>query len=431
MSGAHVPPSMTPESGIGLKPPQGAPLQGPPVPDQDNVSVEPSLSGPRFGSVPPHVAEKEEHRFLQRVALFYGITVLFLLVTTAVWFASDVLLLIFACVLFAVLLYDLSSRLEKRLHISHGLALAMLVVLMFGTVGGGSWLIAPQISAQATELGMAVPLAIEGLRDALQEYDFLGTVLGALPPTGQILSNLGEMLPRAGLLFSGVLGALGNTAIIIFVGIYFAAQPHIYVSGILTLIPHRRRRRTREVLDEIGLTLGQWLVGKMLSMLAVGFTTATGLLLLDVPLALILGILAGLLDFIPYIGPILAGIPAVLIAFSEGPTLALYVVLLLMAVQVAEGYLLLPLVERRTVSLPPAVTILMQVLMGALFGLAGVALATPFAAVLAVLVIMLYVQDVLGDPVKTPAEQSQEDAGNSPGETDRRKNKQRAGPNDT
>lgn len=156
-------------------------------------------------------------------------------------------------------------------------------------------------------------------------------------------------------------------------------------------------------MSEIGRTLGQWLMGKLLSMLIVGVLTATGLALLQVPLALLLGIVAGLLDFIPYVGPIMAGVPAVLIAFSEGPQLALYVLLLFAALQLAEGYLLLPLIERRTVALPPALTIGAQVLLGALFGFAGVALATPITAVLTVAIAMLYVEDVLGDRGRRPA----------------------------
>ena len=188
--------------------------------------------------------------------------------------------------------------------------------------------------------------------------------------------------------------------------IYFAAQPFIYVNGIVTLVPKDKRARAREVLDEIGLTLSKWLFGKMCSMLLVGAFTAIGLTILGVPLALILGIIAGLLDFIPYLGPLMAGVPGVLIALTISPELAMYTVALFGFIQLAEGYLLQPLVEKKTVALPPALTITMQVLLGALFGLAGVALATPLTAVLAVLVSMLYVQDVLGDNVMTPSELS-------------------------
>jgi hypothetical protein len=150
-------------------------------------------------------------------------------------------------------------------------------------------------------------------------------------------------------------------------------------------------------MDDIGDTLARWLIGKSLSMLIVGIATAGGLTLLGVPLGLILGIIAGLLDFIPYIGPILAGVPAVLIALSISPDLALYTVLLFLAIQTLEGYVLQPLVEARAVEIPPALTIVMQLVFGSLFGFAGIALATPLTAMLMVLVNKLYVEDILGD----------------------------------
>jgi predicted PurR-regulated permease PerM len=206
-------------------------------------------------------------------------------------------------------------------------------------------------------------------------------------------------VPNAGLFFGGVLGAIGNVVIILFVGIYFAASPQLYTSGIIKLIPQSKRGRARQVLNKIGHTLAQWLLGKSVSMLIVGTATSIGLSLLGVPLALILGIIAGLLDFVPYLGPVMAGVPAVLIAFSISPDLALYTVLLFTGVQLVEGYVLQPLIESRAVDLPPALTIVMQLVFGTLFGFAGVALATPLAAALKVLVQMLYVEDVLGDKV--------------------------------
>lgn len=345
-----------------------------------------------------------ERQFLHRVALVNGLIIVFFLALAALWYAADALLLIFACILFAVLLYDVSRRVCARLPVSRNVGLGLVVFLLFAVIGGGGWLMAPQISDQANKLAAVVPRSLEQLQASLHEYAFLKSLLGELPTAEQMRATLASLLPRAGLFFSGVLGALGNVLIITFVGIYFAAQPFTYINGIVTLVPKSKRVRAREVLDELGMTLSKWLFGKACSMLAVGAVTAIGLSLLGVPLALILGIIAGLLDFIPYLGPLMAGVPAVLIALSISPQLALYTVGLFSAIQLAEGYLLQPLVEERTVALPPALTITMQVMLGTLFGLAGVALATPLTAVLAVLVSMLYVQDVLGDPVRTPSE---------------------------
>lgn len=352
---------------------------------------------------PPSV--RKDRNFLHTSFLFYGVGLLFLLLGTVIWIAYDVLLLIFSSVLLAVLLYELSCRLRSWIPMPRGVALAIVITLFLLILGLGGWLMAPQVAKQARELVDAVPNSIESVRNALEQNELLRSLAISLPPTEQLMERISWMLPQAGIFFTGMIGIIGNIAIIFFVGSYFAAQPRIYIDGIVLLVPHRKRERMREVVTELGATLGQWLFGKSISMLIVGVVTGVGLALLGVPLALVLGIIAGLLDFIPYLGPIMAGVPAVLLAMAESPTLAFYVLLLFLAVQVLEGYLLLPFIEKKTVSLPPALTILMQVLMGAVFGLAGVALATPLTAVLVVLVTMLYVQDVLGDPVKTPSEQ--------------------------
>lgn len=349
--------------------------------------------------------KQDARRVMHRTVLFDTVSLLFVLAASVIWLAPNVLLLIFACVLLAILLHDVSGRVRRWTGLPHAAALAVVVLVLLTVIVGGGWLMAPQISRQSAELARAIPTSLQQLQETLARYPMLESLNAGMPSPDEITKQLGSLLPRAGLLFSGVLGVLGNVAIIAFVGIYLAAQPRAYVHGIILLVPRRRRERMREVMDELGKTLGQWLAGKALAMLVVGAVTTAGLALLDVPLALVLGIIAGLLDFIPYVGPIFAGVPAVLIAFTESPLLAGYVALLFLAIQLAEGYLLMPLIERRTVALPPALTIVVQVLMGALFGMAGVALATPLAAVAAVLITMLYVQDVLGDDVRTPSEQ--------------------------
>lgn len=350
-------------------------------------------------------APDHTHRgLLGRLFLIFFVGSLFAAGAAVLWHGADVLLLLFACVLFAILLYAASAKMRTFVPVSHGAALTIVITLVLFALGICGWLIAPQISQQSNDLASAIPRALEQLRAAANQYDLLRRLAENLPPTEEIVSQAATMLPNAGVFFSGILGVIANIAIILFVGIYFAAQPHVYLEGIVTLTPFRHRQRARQILNELGETLAQWLAGKLISMLVVGIVSTGGLMLLDVPLAGALGIVAGLLDFIPYVGPIMAGVPAVLIAFSESPATALYVLLLFIVIQIAEGYLLLPLVERRTVSLPPALTIMMQVLLGTLFGFAGVALATPLTAAFAVLVTMLYVQDKLGDPVRTPSQ---------------------------
>jgi predicted PurR-regulated permease PerM len=341
--------------------------------------------------------------FIPRVLAFYGIGVLFVLAGYLVAYSYQFLLLLFACILLGIVLYDGSRKIGSRLRLGHYAALALLLLLVVLVIALVAWLIAPQITQQMQQLIRDIPAAIAHFEHYLQQFGWLNRLLGGMPSLDRLVQDASGMLSRAGVLFSGTLGAIGNIVIIVFVGIYLAAQPQVYVDGFITLFPKARRQRMREVMRELGDTLAQWMMGKLVSMLIIAVATSLGLALLDVPLALVLGIIAGLLDFIPYIGPVMAGVPAVMLALSDSPTQALYVVLLFVGLQILEGYVVLPLIERRTVSLPPALTISMQVLLGSLFGLSGIALATPLAAVVTVLVAMLYVQDVLGDPVSTPA----------------------------
>ncbi|MDB5746355.1 MAG: family transporter [Massilia sp.] len=359
------------------------------------------MSEPANSPAQPDEAPAPAQRTLmKRAAVIDGIGVLFFLGLAAVWFAADALLLVFACILCAVLFYELSRMLARRIHIARKWALSLVVLLLIAIVGLGSWAMAPQIAEQSTKLAEAVPKSLQQLQGVVNEHPLLKRLMAGMPAPEQIVRQMSSMVPNAGLFFGGVLGALGNVVIILFVGIYFAASPHLYTNGIIKLVPQSKRPRARQVQQKIGETLGSWLLGKAMSMLIVGIVTSAGLSMLGVPLALILGIIAGLLDFVPYLGPIMAGVPAVLIAFSISPDLALYTLLLFVGVQLVEGYVLQPLIESRAVDLPPALTIVMQLIFGTLFGFAGVALATPLAAVIKVLVQMLYVEDVLGDKVE-------------------------------
>lgn len=344
------------------------------------------------------------HSFARRVTIVYGIGLLFILAIAVVWVAAEVLLLVFAGCLVAVLLNAATRTLVRYLHLPRGIALAIVLIALIFILALGGYYLAPRIAGQIDQLSTTIPRAAGVLEDYLAGRSWGRSVLEQVPEPQEMMDNASDLLSQAHVLFTGAFGAIFNFIIILFVGVYLAAQPQLYLSGLLRLIPKKKRGRAVEVAAELGRTLELWLLGKFISMTVIGVACAVGLWLLDVPLAITLGILTGLLDFIPYLGPILAGIPALLIAFSESPLTALYVLLLFVGLQSMDGYLVSPIIERKTVSLPPALTIAMQVTLGAFFGLLGIALASPLAASLFVLITMLYVQDMLDDPVKTPSE---------------------------
>jgi predicted PurR-regulated permease PerM len=164
------------------------------------------------------------------------------------------------------------------------------------------------------------------------------------------------------------------------------------------LVPDRKRESTRELLAAAGSTLRHWLFGTLLSMLVIGLLTWIGLMLLGVPLALSLALLAAMLAFIPNIGPVLSAVPAVLLSLLDGPRLALYVALLYIGIQMVESYLVTPFIQRKTVRLPPAFTIVVQFLLGMMSGVLGLFIATPLAAVALTVVPRLRQQAADGEP---------------------------------
>ena len=179
---------------------------------------------------------------------------------------------------------------------------------------------------------------------------------------------------------STMLGAIASVLIVIFLGIYLALSPELYVNLLLRFAPTGRRAEFRGVIEEMGAVLNRWLKGQLLAMALVGVVTYFGLLLLGIPLAFLLALLLGMFEFIPYIGPILGAAPMLLVGAGQGMDILLWVAGLYLMVQLLESYVLTPLIQSRAVSLPPAVVILSQLVFGAMFGVFGLALATPLVA---------------------------------------------------
>ena len=198
---------------------------------------------------------------------------------------------------------------------------------------------------------------------------------------------------------TGTLGALGSLVVLAAAALYFAVSPDLYVNGTLRLIPPRHRERGHEIMHAVGTTLRWWFLGQAVDMLVVGVLTGAGLLALGIPLWGTLAVIAALCNFVPYIGALAGAVPAILVALGHGPQSALWVAALFVCVQSLEGYLVAPLIQKRTVELPPVLTIMSQTVLGTLFGPLGLILATPLTAASMVLVRKLYVEDVLGDEI--------------------------------
>lgn len=325
-------------------------------------------------------------------------------VAAALWMLGSILeivLLGFAGLLLALLLSGCGAWLAKRLHVPEklGVAAACFVGAALMTLAG--FLAAPAVATQIDELSGELPKAAERAVATLERYDWGKSVIERMKKLGALLES-SETMSRAGGILSTTLGAVGGFVAFVFIGLFVAFEPDLYRRGFLRLVPLSKRERAGQILSEMAHTLRMWLAGKLLAMVVIGVLTWLGLLLLDVPLGLTLALLAAVLTFVPNFGPILAAVPAVLLGLLDGPSQALYVVLLYVGVQTVESYILTPLVQKKTVSLPPALTLLGQVVMGVLAGGIGIVVATPLTAIVLVLTKRLYVEDILGDTVDDP-----------------------------
>jgi predicted PurR-regulated permease PerM len=334
----------------------------------------------------------------QRALVYVGVAVAVVILLVLIWYAIDVVLLAFIGVLLAILLRAPAEWLVRRTGMREGWALALVGVVVLALLVGLGVLFGRGIVVQALQLVDRVPEILQTLRERLQQSELGARAVEVAEASGLFYGGgEAQFLGRGLGLIGSTFGALANVIIVVFFAVFMAAQPRLYVDGVLALVARNRRRRLQAVLAEIGHVLRRWMVGQALLGLAVGLLTGIGLALLGAPFALALGVLAGLMEFIPYIGPFVAAIPAILVGFAEGPQLALWIAALFLIIQSVESYVLSPLVQHRAVYLPPAVVLFSQVLMGVIVGALGVAVATPLAAAAMVAIGMLYVEDVLGD----------------------------------
>lgn len=321
------------------------------------------------------------------VAVFLAVSILF------VWFAANALLVIFAGILLAIFLNALSDGLRRFVPVSAFVATVIVIVMLVGLAVFGVWLLSPRIARQATALYENLPRAIDAIAVRAQDFEVGNQLREFIPQFREIINRAGGLMAPASWLFSTSIGLITRLVIILVVGIYLALDPQRYIHGLLLLTPAKRRARAKDVIESIAVVLRRWILARLILMLANAILTSIGLWLLDIPFALTLGLMAGLLNFIPNLGPIVASVPAILIGLMQSPSQAIYVGILYLALQAADGYVFTPLVQEKAVNLPPALIIVAQLLMGVLLGAWGLVLATPLLATAIVLINELYIEE--------------------------------------
>lgn len=332
----------------------------------------------------------------RRTALAAGVTALVLGLVAVVAYAAEVFLLLFAGILFAVFLCGLTDLVRRHSRLSRNLSLAGVCLVFLIVAAAAIALLVPVISNGVEKMSKTLPSTLSQARERITRH-----------PLGERAMSLASRVPmgpskkmtqRMAMFAGSSLGALGSLVVVLFIGLYLASDPGLYRQGLLRLLPLEKRKPGGEVLDELQNSLWWWLIGKLIGMAVVGVTVTVGLLIIGVPLAPVWGILAGLLEFIPNIGPLLSAIPAIVFAFAEGPSQALYVVALYLVVQGLQSYLVEPKIQKSLVSLPPGLLLFSQLLFGMLLGFMGLLLATPLTVAAMVLARKVYVENTLERP---------------------------------
>jgi len=365
------------------------------------------------------------------------------LVVRLLWVANALFLTAFLGILIGL---AVSSGVDQltRWRLPRGLSAGLIVVTFFGLlVGFGAWM-APTLHDQGVELRRRLPDAVDRVESWVnsRRNGFIGLLFSSLaserqtdstqaatttptPPratavpqadsirvASTLRARLGGQMSRVGnYLFpflSSTLEVVSGLFIIIFLSVYIAADPAMYRRGIIHLFPHGRRDRVAAVLSAVATVLRKWLITQLIAMVTIGVVSTVVLATLGVKAAFALGLLSGLLEFIPTVGPIVSSLPAIAMGFLDSPEKALYVAVAYIGIQFLENHLLIPLLMKGGINIPPVLTILSQALMAILFGFLGLMCAVPLLAAVITAVKMLYVEDVVGDKQIGPDEDPQQ-----------------------
>lgn len=316
-------------------------------------------------------------------------------IAAILWTLSDIILLAFAAILLAILLRVLASPLKIHLQIGDRPALALASLFVVLVLAAAVLWIGPALGEQLRLLYDRLPAAFAQLSERLQFGSFADFMKQA--GSASSISNLAARVISWG---STLLGAIASLAIVVFGGVYLAMDPKLYRDGFIKLVPEDTQPHIEATLDDSHEALKRWLVGQFAAMTIVGVLSGFGLWLAGVPSAMALGLITGIAEFVPIVGPLAAAVPTLIMASSQDMETILWAVAVLIAVQQIESNLVMPLIAERTVAVAPAVGLFSVVAMGVLFGPLGLFLGFPLAVVTDIAVRRLYVLDTLEKPVK-------------------------------
>ena len=330
-----------------------------------------------------------EHSYQRKAWITGGIYALIIILILLFKATFSVFLLILAGALIAIFFRGLSELVCRKTKWKPGICLTISVLGTLLLVAGICWLIGSKVQSQVAELTDSLPATVENAKAQLSKTPLGEKII-------EKASSPKSMEKAQGLVstfFKSTFGVFGDLYVVLFLGIFFTVSPGIYTKGIIQLIPKKGQDKGNDVLNKLGNNLKKWLKGKFFSMAVVMILTAVGLSIIGIRMWLVLAIIAGILNFIPNFGPLIAMIPAVLVALMQGPGTAAIVAGLYILIQVVESNFITPLVQQRLISIPPALIIIAQLLISPFSGGWGLVLATPLMLIIIILVQELYINE--------------------------------------
>ncbi len=383
---------------------------------------------PRSSAAPARTSEQraDDGRLLRQTVLVAAVVVAALLI----WQLSHILLLVFGAILVALILSTAAEPFERYARLPPRLAVLAALVSIIALMTLGGWIFGREISSQVSDLAARLPQAWEAARGQLATLPFGPEVVERLdgfidrvsqggedaalqpepnegapgvapaPPAADSSLLSGEVFSNVGAFAGLVASVLGEVLLVFFAGIFLALNPQSYRVGVVRLF----EKRSADLADIVGKAfdvsgkgLRRWLLGQLAAMVSIGVITGLGAWAIGLPSPLALGMVAGVLEFVPIIGPVVAFIPALLLAATMGPEMMLWTLLLYIAIQQVEGNLIMPLVQKRMVSLPPVIALFSILIFAALFGPLGILLATPLAVLVFVLIKGVYLDEPISE----------------------------------
>ncbi len=334
-------------------------------------------------------SNNQEISYQKKVWIKGGIYALIIVLLLLMKATFNVFLLILAGTLIAVFFRGLSGLICRKTKWKEGICLAISVIGTLLLVIGLFWLIGAKVQNQITQLSDTLPKTVENAKAQLSQNP-MGQKIVEKASSPQAMKKAQGVVSS---FFKTTFGVFGDIYVVLFLGIFFTVSPLIYKKGIVELIPKKGQKKGEDVLSKLGENLKKWLKGKIFSMFVVFVLTAAGLAILGMPMWLVLAIIAGILNFIPNFGPLIAMIPAVLVALMQGPTTAAIVAGVYIAIQVAESNFITPMVQKKLINIPPALIIMAQLLISPLTGGWGLVLATPLMVIIMILVQEVYIKE--------------------------------------